>query len=94
MDYLLFCFFMTFTHLQTSSGLPCDVPCVQNRSPSDGHFKIHPVLGHTGTASYSAYCKLNSTCQVVLGDHVRSLVLGMTQTYAQLKREVGGAIEV
>jgi len=31
--------------------------------------------------------------QVVLGDHVRSLVLGMTQTYAQLKREVGGAVE-
>ena len=31
---------------------------------------------------------------MVLGDHVRSLVLGMTQTYAQLKREVGGAVEV
>ena len=32
--------------------------------------------------------------KVVLGDHVRSLVLGMPQTFAQLKREVGGAVEV
>ena len=32
--------------------------------------------------------------QVVLGDHVRSLVLGNAQTYAQLKREAGGAVEV
>ena len=30
---------------------------------------------------------------MVLGDHVRSLVLGMEQTFAQLRREVGGAVD-
>merc|ERR1711963_392407 len=66
---------------------------------------VRPVVGYPVTfhackidppvPGISRYIQYWAT-QVVLGDHVRSLgssALGMAQTYAQLKREVGGAVE-